>query len=387
MTVRLLVVSQYWEPAELAGGARSTGRAVAALAGPVDTWVVSGDRDVGDAGPWPTPVARSGGDRRVGRPWTAARVRYQRWDRGAGARVRPGGRRDRPRRHLPAQPLRPGQPRRAVAPRPRGHPPHGRGRPRGRAAPGGPRPPPGTQARRRRPAAGQWPRRPAPVAGRRCAGGRPHPRRGRPAGAHRPRPRPPRPASSGHHRVARRPPAEAPRSGPGGVRRHRRPQEGAATGRSSCCGRRGTRSTSTSTARSWTTPSGRGAVRCSTGASPTSPGPPTARSPTTRSGPLPRRRGPLHPPDARRELRLRDRRGARRRAARSSPATRRRGSALADDGCGWDLPLEPTAAWRDASPRSSGGTTTGAGPLDRRPGYGPNVPTAPLRPTSARGAP
>ena len=86
MTVRLLVVSQYWEPAELAGGARSTGRAVAALAGPVDTWVVSGDRDVGDAGPWPTPVACSGG----AGAWVdrgAARVQHQRWDRGAGARV------------------------------------------------------------------------------------------------------------------------------------------------------------------------------------------------------------------------------------------------------------------------------------------------------------
>ena len=85
MTTRLLVVSQYWEPAELAGGARSTARAVASLAGAVDAWVVTGDRDVGDPHPWPDQPAADGDG------WAergGVRVRYQRWDRGAGRRVR-----------------------------------------------------------------------------------------------------------------------------------------------------------------------------------------------------------------------------------------------------------------------------------------------------------
>ena len=82
---RLLVVSQYWEPAELAGGARSTGRAVDALAGAVETWVVTGDRDVGDRQPWPL-VPPSGEDGWADRG--GVRVRYQPWDRGSGRRVR-----------------------------------------------------------------------------------------------------------------------------------------------------------------------------------------------------------------------------------------------------------------------------------------------------------
>jgi glycosyltransferase involved in cell wall biosynthesis len=87
MTTRLLVVSQYWAPAELAGGARSTGRAVAAVADRVETWVVAGDRDVGDPGPWtdvPVPLPGSGG-------WVdcdGVHVRYQRWDLRSGRRVR-----------------------------------------------------------------------------------------------------------------------------------------------------------------------------------------------------------------------------------------------------------------------------------------------------------
>ena len=82
---RLLVISQYWEPAQLAGGARSTARAVDAIAGAVETWVVTGDRDVGDEGPWPD-VPRPGDDGWVDR--RGVRVRYQRWDRGSGRRVR-----------------------------------------------------------------------------------------------------------------------------------------------------------------------------------------------------------------------------------------------------------------------------------------------------------
>lgn len=78
---RLLVVSQYWEPAQLAGGARSTARVVASLGEDVETWVVAGDRDVGDAEPWPDLDAgwseRSGG----------IQVHHQAWDREAGRRV------------------------------------------------------------------------------------------------------------------------------------------------------------------------------------------------------------------------------------------------------------------------------------------------------------
>ncbi|MBX3286169.1 MAG: glycosyltransferase family 4 protein, partial [Actinobacteria bacterium] len=78
---RLLVVSQYWEPAELAGGARSTARVVAALGDDVETWVVAGDRDVGDLEPW--PALEPGWQQRRGR----VRVQHQAWDRGAGRRV------------------------------------------------------------------------------------------------------------------------------------------------------------------------------------------------------------------------------------------------------------------------------------------------------------
>jgi glycosyltransferase involved in cell wall biosynthesis len=78
---RLLVVSQYWAPAQLAGGARSTARVVAALGDDVETWVVAGDRDVGDTEPWP--------DLATG--WTeqgdGVRVLHQAWDRDAGGRV------------------------------------------------------------------------------------------------------------------------------------------------------------------------------------------------------------------------------------------------------------------------------------------------------------
>lgn len=80
-TRRVLVVSQYWEPAQLAGGARSAARVVAALGPGFETWVVAGDRDVGDAVPWPEVtdgwVPRADG----------VQVRHQAWDRGAGARV------------------------------------------------------------------------------------------------------------------------------------------------------------------------------------------------------------------------------------------------------------------------------------------------------------
>lgn len=78
---RLLVVSQYWAPAELAGGARSTGRAIDALCGEVEAWVLAGDRDVGDPEPWPdlpaTWVERDG-----------VHVWAQPWDGGAGGRLR-----------------------------------------------------------------------------------------------------------------------------------------------------------------------------------------------------------------------------------------------------------------------------------------------------------
>jgi glycosyltransferase involved in cell wall biosynthesis len=87
MTHRLLVVSQYWAPAELAGGATSTGRAVASLRDTVETWVVAGDRDVGDTEAWPALRAASAG----ADGWTergGIQVRYQRWDRGSGRRVR-----------------------------------------------------------------------------------------------------------------------------------------------------------------------------------------------------------------------------------------------------------------------------------------------------------
>ena len=47
MALRLGVVSEFWAPAERAGGARSTARALAAI-GDVEAFVVAGDRDVGD---------------------------------------------------------------------------------------------------------------------------------------------------------------------------------------------------------------------------------------------------------------------------------------------------------------------------------------------------
>lgn len=77
---RLLVISQYWAPAELAGGARSTGRAVAALHGHVDAWVLTGDRDVGDTEPW--PLQAEGWVERAG-----TQVWFQPWDRGSSQRV------------------------------------------------------------------------------------------------------------------------------------------------------------------------------------------------------------------------------------------------------------------------------------------------------------
>jgi len=93
VTIRLLVVSQHWEPAQRAGGARSTERAVAAVADLVDAWVVTGDRDVGDATPWPDlPPADAGSPAVEGRrTWVergGVHVRYQTWDRRSGRRVR-----------------------------------------------------------------------------------------------------------------------------------------------------------------------------------------------------------------------------------------------------------------------------------------------------------
>ncbi|MCB1249688.1 MAG: glycosyltransferase [Acidimicrobiales bacterium] len=83
MALRLGVVSEFWAPAERAGGARSTARALAAM-GDVEAFVVAGDRDVGDTEPWPAsvrpPPDADGWSRLDGH-----RVRYVGWDRAGRA--------------------------------------------------------------------------------------------------------------------------------------------------------------------------------------------------------------------------------------------------------------------------------------------------------------
>ncbi len=83
MALRLGVVSEFWAPAERAGGARSTARALRAM-GEVETFVVAGDRDVGDAEPWPASL-RPPPDAHGWSQVDGHRVRYVCWDRAGRA--------------------------------------------------------------------------------------------------------------------------------------------------------------------------------------------------------------------------------------------------------------------------------------------------------------